>query len=216
MFGSSTASSDQTVTPLTADLILPSADAPVRLSVHNLRVVRAEHVVIPDLSFDIRAGEIVALTGPNGSGKTTVALAISGVLSLAGGKVEYSKIGIAFQEGKWQLSGPTCRDEIELGFLEQRNPLASEIVEQECAWCGANPDGLTLSLGGNATRLMSVASMVQHTYMLVLDEPTADLDPYVRVQLTDRVTALVKAGFGVLLISHDPWVLKLAHRGIAL
>jgi energy-coupling factor transport system ATP-binding protein len=216
IFAEPTDSSAQMENHLAADLTLPGVNAPVRLSVRNLRVVRAEHVIIPDLSFDIRAGEIVALTGPNGSGKTTVALAISGVLSLAGGKVEYSKIGIAFQEGKWQLSGPTCRDEIELGFLEQPDLLASEIVQQECAWCGVEPEGLTLSLGENGTRLMSVASMVQHAQMLVLDEPTADLDPYVRVQLTSRVTALVKAGFGVLLISHDPWVLKLAHRGIKL
>jgi energy-coupling factor transport system ATP-binding protein len=224
--------------PLGADLAaagvwVPGHPAPPRhaanppgdvlLTTHDLRV---RHLPYPDVT--VRAGEALAVTGPNGCGKSTLALALGGLLKPAAGEVRSpdgpphrwrarvlaSRIGSVFQNPEQQFVTATVRDELALGGTApgRVDELLTRLRLDHLA--GANP--FTLS-GGEARRLSVATALAARPRLLILDEPTFGQDRRTWIELVDLLAALRDDGHGIVTVTHDPDVVTaLADRTLDL
>ena len=184
--------------------------------------------VLEDISLEVRPGEVVALVGENGSGKTTLVKLICHLyapqegritwkgedIDLAGDDVLREDMTVLFQDFiQYHLS---AAENIELGRVE-RTPVRSE-VEAASRRAGAHPyvqrlpEGYDTRLGrqfygghelsiGQWQRLALARAFYRDGEFLVLDEPTAALDPRAEHDLYEQMRELAK-GRSVLLISH--------------
>jgi energy-coupling factor transport system ATP-binding protein len=198
------------------------------------RVVYGDRIALRDVAFDIGRGEIVGVTGPVGAGKTTLALACAGLLGhsvparIEGG-VHHTSLaqpvaGFVFDDPGAQLTGlgGTVEEEVAVGPENLAVPRATirQRVDRALAWADAThlaqrlPDKLS---GGERQRVALACALALDAPLLVLDEPTAQLDPDATQRFVERVRALASAGAGVLLVSQDDEVLAtLAARVIVL
>ncbi|MEV0460595.1 ATP-binding cassette domain-containing protein, partial [Catellatospora methionotrophica] len=180
------------------------------LSTHDLRV---RHLSYPDVT--VRAGAALAVTGPNGCGKSTLALALGGLLKPAGGEVRSpdgpphrwrartlaARIGSVFQNPEQQFVAATVRDELTLGGTpaDRVDELLTRLRLDRLA--GANP--FTLS-GGEARRLSVATALAARPRLLILDEPTFGQDRRTWIELVDMLATLRDDGHGIVAVTHDP------------
>ena len=184
-----------------------------------------------DLSVGV--GERVALLGPNGSGKTTLVLHLVGALDRTGGDVRITgrsvepssledvrrRVGLVFQDPDDQLFLPTVGDDVAFG---PRNLDLDEDTIAERVATALDVVGLTdladrpphhLSLG-ERRRAALAGVLAMHPEILVLDEPTANLDPAARRDLIEVVRGLPVT---TLVVTHDlPVALELCPRSVVL
>ena len=185
------------------------------------------------VDLHIHAGERVAVLGPNGAGKTTMALHLNGIHRSATGSITVSglaladdtlaeirrRIGFVFQDPDDQLFMPTVHDDVAFGpanlglrgdELEERVADALRAVGTE-ALADRAPHHLS---GGERRRIAIATVLAMHPDLLVLDEPTSNLDPAGRRELIELL-----AGLDVtqLVITHDlGFVLELCERVIVM
>lgn len=200
------------------------------LRVHDLSLTHADaaHPSPRDVTFDIAAGEVVLLLGPSGSGKSTLTLALNGLIPHAvpatmTGTVEAggldslttstavlsTRAAMVFQDPDAQIVTGTVYDEVAFGPENLLLPLelVRERVEDALRRVGLwsrrdeNPDHLS---GGGRQRLAIACALAMGSPLIVLDEPTANLDPQgiddVYAALTDVVAAGDRA---ILLVEHN-------------
>ena len=200
------------------------------LRVRELSLTHADaaHPSPRDVTFDILPGEVVLLLGPSGSGKSTLTLALNGLIPHAlsasmVGTVEAGGIDTAnaqtaelsthvamvFQDPDAQIVTGTVYDEVAFGPENLLLPLAvvQDRVEQALRRVGLwerrdeNPDHLS---GGGRQRLAIACALAMGSPLIVLDEPTANLDPQgiddVYAALADVVAAGDRA---ILLVEHN-------------
>jgi cobalt/nickel transport system ATP-binding protein len=173
--------------------------------------------VLKGVSLVVNKGEIVALLGPNGSGKTTLILALAGLLNARSGKVTLEgvelrlqlpearrRIGVLFQDPDDQLFNPTVMDEL-MFTLDQLGlpPQDKERRVKEVASL-LNIEHIlhrpVYSLSFGEKRRVALASiLVYDPEYLLLDEPTANIDPGNLNIMLKVVCSLRKAGKGILL-----------------
>ncbi len=182
-----------------------------------------------DLSVD--PGERVAVLGANGSGKTTLALHLVGALERDGGTVQVAglpvapanlaevrrRVGLVFQDPDDQLLLPTVAADVALAPANQgldadevqaRVAAALEVVGLTDAADRA-PEHLSL---GERRRVALAGVLAAHPEILVLDEPTANLDPAARRDLIEVIRGLELT---TLVITHDlPLALELCSRSV--
>lgn len=179
-------------------------------------------------SFDVAAGEVVLLLGPSGSGKSTLTLALNGLIPHAlpatvAGEVlvdgldtrttpvaELStRVGMVFQDPDAQLVTGTLLDEVAFGPENLRMPAAEVLARAEAAlrrvglWerRAENPDRLS---GGGRQRLAIACALAMGSPLLVLDEPTANLDPGGIEEVYAALAELVADGDrAILLVEHN-------------
>ena len=183
---------------------------------------------VQSLDFELRAGEVVALVGENGSGKTTLAKLLSGLYVPTGGRVlwdgidvttidpasQRDHVAVIFQDfAKYRL---TARENIGLGRDDHMDDL--EAIRAAAKSAGAAdflerlPEGYETLLSkelaggrdlsvGQWQRVAMARAFFRDAQFLVLDEPTAALDPKAEHALFERIAHLA-AGRTVLLISH--------------
>lgn len=180
---------------------------------------------LQEISFEIRAGELVGLAGRSGSGKTTLMQMFNGLLAPARGRVlvdgqdvhasDYDltalrrRLGVVFQFPEMHLFAATVEEEISFSPIQQKIPgpeiakrvtLALQQVGLDESFAGRNP--FTLSQG-EKRRVALAGVLAMQPEMIVLDEPTASLD----ARGTAEVSALLRtwhaAGKTVVVISHD-------------
>ncbi|WP_091229581.1 ABC transporter ATP-binding protein [Microbacterium sp. 3J1] len=200
------------------------------LRVRDLSITHADaaHPSPADVTFDIHPGEIVLLLGPSGSGKSTLTLALNGLIPHAvpvtmTGAVEAggldtaneltatlsTHVAMVFQDPDAQIVTGTVYDEVAFGPENLRLPLDDVRARIEDAlrrvglWArrDENPDRLS---GGGRQRLAIACALAMGSPLIVLDEPTANLDPQgiddVYAALTDVIATGDRA---ILLVEHN-------------
>jgi len=185
------------------------------------------------VSFAVERGERVALLGPTGSGKSTVLQHLNGLLVQAAGSVKVDgvlvgpdtarevrrKVGLVFQDPNDQLFLPTLMEDIAFGPLNAGTPPAEarQLAEGILDELGLHHVGGRAAhhLSGGERRLAALATvLVSRPELLVLDEPTGDLDARSRQRL---VRLLRRREETLLVATHDLEVASaLCERGIVL
>jgi len=188
----------------------------------------AAHPSPSDVTFDIDAGEVVLLLGPSGSGKSTLTLALNGLIPHAlpatmVGAVEAGGIDTAnaqtatlsthvamvFQDPDAQIVTGSVYDEVAFGPENLRLPLdaVESRVEEALRRVGLwerrdeNPDHLS---GGGRQRLAIASALAMGSPLIVLDEPTANLDPQGIDDVYAALAEVVAAGDrAILLVEHN-------------
>lgn len=168
------------------------------------------------MDLDVHAGEVVALLGCNGAGKTSLLLTLAGLLPPAGGTLAGPRPGVVFQNPEHQFVAHTVRAEIAHGLVPAE--AATEVAHQLRAHRLEHlADQSPFRLSGGEKRRVSLAAMLAHPRpCLLVDEPTLGLD---RRDTIDTIDALRRAATGraVVFSSHDMrTVVTLADRVIVL
>ncbi|MGV9642288.1 energy-coupling factor ABC transporter ATP-binding protein [Streptomyces sp. NPDC004822] len=191
------------------------------------------HQALFGVDFSIARGERVALLGPNGAGKTTLVLHLNGILSGGTGSVRVAglpvgrehmaeirrRVGIVFQDPDDQLFMPTVREDVAFGpaaaglkgpELEARVDRALELVGM-AEFKDRPPHHLSF---GQRRRVAVATVLAMEPEILVLDEPSSNLDPASRRELADILRSL---DVTVLMVTHDlPYALELCPRSLIL
>jgi cobalt/nickel transport system ATP-binding protein len=190
------------------------------------------HVALRGVDITVEEGERVALLGPNGAGKTTLVLHLNGILA-GEGEVSVTgvpvtkpnlqeirrRVGIVFQDPDDQLFMPTVRDDVAFGpaNLGHRDGELSARVDGALARVGmadvADQPPHHLSFG-QRRRVAAATVLAMDPQVLVLDEPSSNLDPASRREFAELVLAL---GLTTVVVTHDlPYALQLCPRALVL
>lgn len=180
--------------------------------------------VLVDVSFKLRKYDVLALCGPSGSGKTTLIRIISGLLRFEAGQLMvgdraiqaqemypadlYGRIGVIFQDHNL-FPHMTVIENVILGLrefkrLRRRTATERGMAELERMRIGplAQRYPATLS-GGERQRVAIARALVMDPLLLLLDEPTANLDPDRAGEVRERILELASAGTTMLLSTHS-------------
>ncbi len=176
--------------------------SPPLLAVQGLTAGYARPVVGP-LSFEVHRGEIVGLAGANGSGKTTVLAAIIGTARVFGGGITCDRsAGVSVLR-----QFPVHLREMPITVAELLHATASNTDDVPSLFqplLGTRVDRLS---GGQFQLLQAWACLGSPAALVLLDEPTNNMDPQAIAALADLLLASRKRGKGVLVISHEATLL---------
>ncbi|AKT50502.1 cobalt ABC transporter ATP-binding protein [Arsenicicoccus sp. oral taxon 190] len=224
----------------TAAAAVPAADAaPAALDVSRLAFAYPDgRQVLFGVDLQVAPGERVALLGPNGAGKTTLLLHLNGILGAVSGGTGTGavtvagvplrresladvrrRVGIVFQDPDDQLFMPTVGDDVAFGphNLGLRGAELDERVRWALAQVGMQDvvDRPPHHLSFGQRRRVAVATVLaMQPDVLVLDEPSSNLDPASRRELSEILTSLDVA---MLMVTHDlPYALQLCPRSLLL
>jgi ABC-type polar amino acid transport system ATPase subunit len=178
------------------------------LRVRGLCLARGARTILAGVDLDAGPGEIVALMGLSGSGKTTILRVLAGLERADSGDVAVPRAGMVFQF-HFLFEHLTALDNICLAPVHaQRLPRAEaerrarDLLEQ--LGVGHRATALPRELsGGEAQRVAIARALAVDPSLLLLDEPTASLDPARRNDLGDALRSLAASGRTLLLTSHD-------------
>lgn len=187
------------------------------LSVRGLGATAGGTVILSGVSFDVAAGEVVALVGPSGAGKSTVAAAVAGVarprLAITGEIATGGRVGYLPQDAASTLNparrvGTALR---ELIRLHHPAPHADHLARILYTAALDLPDRALRRYpfefsGGQRARLALAQVLATEPAAIVLDEPTVGLDPITRAALASQLDALRRSGVAVLVVTHDPYL----------
>ena len=184
-----------------------ASPAPV-LRLSGLRLSRGSREILRGVDLTVAPGEIVALMGLSGSGKTTLLRVVAGLESADAGEVAAGRVGMVFQFHC--LFEHLCAlDNVTLAPVHVQRLARAEAAARARALleslgvghrAGARPAELS---GGEAQRVAIARALAVDPPLLLLDEPTASLDPARRHELGDALAALATSGRALLLTSHD-------------
>lgn len=189
----------------------------------------AREYVLYDISFDVHKGEVLGIIGPNGAGKSTLCKALNGLVphfygGKYGGKVivagmevlkhtvaELStKVGLVFQDPEEQMSGLalTVWEEVAFGLMmlgfpkEEIYKRVKEVIEQVGLQGLEDRSPFELS-GGQMQRLAIATVLAIRPEVLVLDEPTAQLDPIGKFEVFSVIKRLAQEGSTIVVVEHE-------------
>lgn len=192
------------------------------LRIQNLRKSYNKRVVIRDVSLNLQQGEVVALLGPNGCGKTTTFYAIAGLIYPEGGHVliegrdvtnlpmyRRAKLGIGYLPQEMSIfRGLSVEDNI-LAILDisysdrhKRRERLEELLSDFSIEHLRRAPALALS-GGERRRVEIARCLAANPRYLLLDEPFAGVDPISVGDIRGLVSDLKKRGIGVLITDHN-------------
>jgi ABC-type polar amino acid transport system ATPase subunit len=178
------------------------------LSVAGLRLKRGQREILCGVDLAAQPGEIVALMGLSGSGKTTVLRAVAGLEAPDAGTVSTGRVGMVFQfhalfEHLCALDNVTLAPvHVQRVARPEAERRARELLDQ--LGVGHRAAALPRELsGGEAQRVSIARALAVDPPLLLLDEPTASLDPARRNDLGGALRRLAAAGRTLLLTSHD-------------
>ncbi|MGB3291913.1 MAG: ABC transporter ATP-binding protein [Phormidesmis sp.] len=165
--------------------------------------------VLRSCSLTVRPGEFCMLLGNNGSGKSTLLRLMAGLLPRQTGTITtQGPVGFVFQNPDHQLVMPTVGADVAFGLVKEKLTLTQVRSRVEEALTAVNllhlqRRAIYALSGGQKQRVAIAGAIAQHCQILLLDEPTALLDPDSQIDLVRQVQALVKSrGLTALWVTH--------------
>jgi cobalt/nickel transport system ATP-binding protein len=191
------------------------------------------HLALDGITLRVGHGERLAVLGPNGAGKTTLMLHLNGLLTATSGELEVAgsrvarprlaelraRVGLVFQDPDDQLFMPTVREDVAFGPLNlgcSRIEAEDRISEALAAvrmgeFADRAPHQLSL---GQRRRVAIATVLAMRPSLLVLDEPSANLDPRTRRELIELLEEVDRT---MLVVTHDlPLAARLCERAVIL
>ena len=185
-----------------------------------------EHKALDNVSFSVQRGEFIGIIGHTGSGKSTLIQHLNGLLKPTSGTVQLDgkdiwcdkqftrqarfRVGLVFQYPEYQLFEETVYKDIAFG--PKNMGLSSDEVDRRvreaASFVGISDEQLTVSpfdLSGGQKRRVAIAGVIaMEPEVLILDEPTAGLDPSSRQDILDNIEAYRKAkNATIMMVSHS-------------
>jgi ABC-type multidrug transport system ATPase subunit len=166
--------------------------------------------VLRDVSLEVRAGEVLGIVGPNGGGKSTLLLLLAGLIQPTSGRVEGQAPGrvglVTARAGLYPLL--TGRENLHhFAGLFGLSPQAIDAKAEPLARALALGESLDTRVGtwstGMQQKLSLVRALLLAPKLLLLDEPTANLDPPVARTLYEEVRKRADEGLACVLVTHD-------------
>lgn len=185
-----------------------------------------QRAALTDVSFTLPAGQFVALIGHTGSGKSTLVQLLNGLIKPTSGKVWVDgkdittddaarrearrKVGLVFQYPEYQLFEETVKEDIafgpkKMGMTEEEIEARVKEVAGLVGLSEEMMDKSPFELSGGQKRRVAIAGVLaMDPQVLILDEPTAGLDPGGREEILENIRALHETtGKTILLVSHS-------------
>lgn len=205
-----------------------------------LRGTPLEATALRGVTLEVRAGELLAIIGPTGSGKSTLIQQFNGLLKPTSGDVRVAgldlwgpdadrrrarqQVGLLFQFPEYQLFEETVLRDVAYGpkNLGLPDETVAERVDEALQSLGLDParfgDRSPFTLSGGEMRRVALAGVLaMRPKVLVLDEPTAGLDPRGREELLHRIEALHADGQTLVVVTHNmDEVARLADRVVVM
>jgi ABC-type polar amino acid transport system ATPase subunit len=178
------------------------------LTVRGLRLKRGAREILRGVTCHAAAGEIVALMGLSGSGKTTMLRVIAGLETADAGEVSAAKVGMVFQF-HYLFEHLSAIDNVTLAPMHVIGTSRTEAVSRAQSLLdelgvGHRAHALPRELsGGEAQRVAIARALAVDPPLLLMDEPTASLDPARRNDLGEALRALAASGRALVITSHD-------------
>ena len=189
-----------------------------QIECRNLSLAYENHIVVSDLNFDVNAGEYICIVGENGSGKSTLVRALLGLKSPSSGSIRFgdglsqNTIGYLPQQSSIQRDFPASVREIVLSgcrssgfspiYSRRDHSIANENLERLGISDLAGHCYRELS-GGQQQRVLLARCLCAARNLILLDEPTAGLDPTVTAEFYHLIAAINRDGMTVIMVSHD-------------
>lgn len=194
------------------------------LEIRNIKKTFGEHVVLNDISFDIRQGEVVVILGPSGCGKSTLLRCINGLEEIEEGEILFrgsvisgkirkhheirQKIGMVFQNYELFphmtiLKNITLAPQKVQGRSRQEAEKEAETLLKRIGLLdkkNAYPRQLS---GGQRQRTAIVRALCMHPEIMLFDEVTASLDPEMVYEVLDVMMEMAKAGRTMVIVTHE-------------
>lgn len=196
------------------------------ISIRNLRVNYGEHEVLRGITFDVKAGETIAILGGSGSGKTTLLRALMGLEHASGGQILVhghdlccissrdlselrKKFGVSFQGGAL-FGSMTVGENVALP-LREHTQLDDSTIEvlvrlklEEVGLSGYEDFNPAQLSGGMKKRAAIARALTMDPEILFFDEPSAGLDPIIAAGIDDLILKLKRAfGMTIVVVTHE-------------
>ena len=199
-----------------------SQDNDTGLIIQGLRKSYRKRPILRDVSLELRRGEVIALLGPNGTGKTTCFYAIAGLTSLDSGKViidqkdvtnfpmyRRSQLGLGYLPQESSIfRGLTVEQnilavlEISVRNRQERKTKLDLLLGEFSITHLKQASAVTLS-GGERRRVEIARCLASQPKYILLDEPFAGVDPIALGEIRNLVAQLKRRGVGVLITDHN-------------
>lgn len=202
--------------------------APVVLAVQGLSRARQYH----DVSFNVRRGEILGVTGRLGAGRTEIALSLFGMTSPNAGSIRLDGKELSLRTNRDAIRAGIAyvsEDRLQLGLIQpqsigdntvaavlddlldgahliaakKRNALIQDWIQQLAVKIGKPDDAVSTLSGGNQQRIVLAKWLATHPKLLILDSPTVGVDVGARAGIFAIIHKLAAEGMAILLISDE-------------
>ena len=206
------------------------------LEVRNLQVYYGVIQAIKDVSFDVEEGEVIALIGANGAGKTTILHTVTGLISAKAGEVLYEgkdlqkipahkivSLGIAHvPEGRRVFSQLTVYENLLMGAYTRKNQVeiadSLEKVYNRFPRLKERKNQLAGTLSGGEQQMLAMGrALMSHPKIILMDEPSMGLSPILVEEIFDIIKEISQSGTTVLLVElNAKKALSIANRAYVL
>lgn len=204
----------------------PAVGTPTAWALRDVTVVRNGRLNVADASLDVRAGELVALCGQSGTGKSTLLGVLAGLVDIDEGEVLVNgqpftpapaTPGVVWMPQQPVVLATTLRDNLTMGKTIDEATIIATLTK-----CGASAlidrldervgQGGTRLSGGEAKRVGLTRALLANPQLLLADEPTTEVDEATATVIRTTLTDLAKDGVAVLVATHDQAIMHTATR----
>ena len=206
------------------------------LEVRNLQVYYGVIQAIKEVSFDVEEGEVIALIGANGAGKTTILHTVTGLISAKAGEVLYEgkdlqkipahkivSLGIAHvPEGRRVFSQLTVYENLLMGAYTRKNQVeiadSLEMVYNRFPRLKERKNQLAGTLSGGEQQMLAMGrALMSQPKIILMDEPSMGLSPILVEEIFDIIKEISQSGTTVLLVEQNAKkALSIANRAYVL